>query len=168
MPVEIRRGRSSRFGYKAGAIIILLFLIVALVYRFVKEEVGNFELGISNEDANNLSVICFDINSAFKEREWSRLLAGKLDGKLEVSYNGGRVDILTEDMAIEVDFFKKWKEGIGQALAYGDHFDRAPALALIDDGSVSIEKEQIEAVTSLATEHGIHVFLLRSYHEDDC
>jgi len=43
----------------------------------------------------------------------------------------GRIDLLTEDFAIEVDFIQKWHEGIGQALHYASATGKRPALALV-------------------------------------
>jgi hypothetical protein len=42
-----------------------------------------------------------------------------------------RVDCLTEEYAIEVDWAKKWAEGIGQALFYAQMTNKKPAVALI-------------------------------------
>ena len=45
----------------------------------------------------------------------------------------GRVDVLTDTQAIELDWLKgnKFHEGIGQALHYGDVTGQQPVLALI-------------------------------------
>ncbi len=42
-----------------------------------------------------------------------------------------RVDILTRDEAIEVDFAQKWAESIGQALYYAVLTKRRPAVMII-------------------------------------
>ena len=42
-----------------------------------------------------------------------------------------RVDILTDDLAIEVDFAKKWYEAIGQATHYARLTKKKPAILLI-------------------------------------
>lgn len=42
-----------------------------------------------------------------------------------------RVDILTKDEAIEVDFARKWAESIGQALYYAVLTKRRPAVMII-------------------------------------
>lgn len=48
-----------------------------------------------------------------------------------------RVDILTDEVAYEVDFARKWAEGIGQALHYSVMTERGAGLILI----VKNEKE---------------------------
>ncbi len=51
-------------------------------------------------------------------------------GKLEVPVKFGRVDILTDDYAIEVDRLSKFHEGIGQALHYATETGKKPGLAI--------------------------------------
>lgn len=55
----------------------------------------------------------------------------ELGGQLEVSVPSGRVDILTETHAFEVEMASKWKEAIGQALWYGLQTDRQAGVILI-------------------------------------
>jgi len=45
--------------------------------------------------------------------------------------DGTRVDCLTPDHAIEVDFAHKWYEGVGQALHYSRLTGRCPGVLLI-------------------------------------
>lgn len=45
--------------------------------------------------------------------------------------HGGRVDILTDELAIEVDWAPKWKESIGQALWYGLQTGKQAGIILI-------------------------------------
>ena len=55
-----------------------------------------------------------------------------LQGKVEYRLpDATRVDILTEDLAIEVDFAKKYYEAIGQACHYAEMTGRKPAILLI-------------------------------------
>lgn len=42
-----------------------------------------------------------------------------------------RVDCLTKDLAVEVDFAPKWAECVGQALYYGKMTNKQPACVLI-------------------------------------
>ena len=49
--------------------------------------------------------------------------------------DGARCDILTPDMAIEVDYAPKWAEAIGQSLYYGIAFDRNPGIYLLMKGN---------------------------------
>lgn len=45
--------------------------------------------------------------------------------------DGTRVDCLTENYAIEVEFAKKWREAIGQALHYAFKTERQAGIVLI-------------------------------------
>ena len=53
---------------------------------------------------------------------------GKLEHRLE---DNTRVDILTDDLAIEVDFANKWYEAVGQACHYSTMTGKRPAILLI-------------------------------------
>ncbi len=76
----------------------------------------------------------FDLPSGSKEAAWRDALAAELGGLAEVSIEGGRIDVLTDDLAIEVDWQHKWHEGLGQALHYADATERDGAVALIAYG----------------------------------
>lgn len=53
-------------------------------------------------------------------------------GRTEVSTpGGGRVDCLTDQYAIEVDFAPKWAEAVGQSLYYAGQTGRKPAILLV-------------------------------------
>ena len=54
--------------------------------------------------------------TAHPERWYQERAAEKLGGKMEVRVSDGRVDIVTETHAIEVEKAAKWKHAIGQAL----------------------------------------------------
>lgn len=49
-------------------------------------------------------------------------LVSHIGGKKEVRTPSGDIDILTECQVIEVKYFRSWKSGVGQVLAYGLHF----------------------------------------------
>ena len=57
-------------------------------------------------------------------------------GKLEVVLKHGRADIVNDEYAIEVDFAKKWKEGIEQCLRYATDTRKKPGLVLITGKNV--------------------------------
>jgi hypothetical protein len=66
------------------------------------------------------------------EPEWSKYLSWKWNGEAEHrTVDGSRVDVLTDDMAWEVEWCKKWKESIGQALFYGVVTGRKPGVVLL-------------------------------------
>lgn len=54
------------------------------------------------------------------------------EGEAEVALKDGtRVDCLTDDYAVEVDYAYKWAESIGQSLYYANMTGKAPAVLLI-------------------------------------
>lgn len=60
-------------------------------------------------------------------REWCPIGA-EVEFRLE---DGTRVDCLTDEYAIEVDWAHKWAEAIGQSLYYADQTGRKPGILLI-------------------------------------
>lgn len=66
------------------------------------------------------------------ERYYQTKLCNNLDGEMEYTLKDRtRVDCLTNEYAIEVDFAKKWAESIGQSLYYAEMTGRKPAVGLI-------------------------------------
>ena len=65
------------------------------------------------------------------EAQYTRMINEKLQGKMEYSVTSGRVDILTETHAIEVERANKWKQAIGQSLWYGLQTTKKPGIILI-------------------------------------
>ena len=68
----------------------------------------------------------------YKEKYYQTQLCNDLDGVMEQSLlDRTRVDCLTDEYAIEVDFAKKWAESIGQSLYYAEMTGKKPAVGLI-------------------------------------
>lgn len=67
------------------------------------------------------------------ELEYCREIAAEMTGAtLEYhTPDGSRVDILTAEVAFEVDYAPKYAEGIGQSLFYGLATNRRPGLILL-------------------------------------
>jgi hypothetical protein len=65
------------------------------------------------------------------ESYYSEVLAEQLNGITEYKVDGGRIDILTHEYAIEVKRASEWKHSIGQALWYGLQTNRSPGIILI-------------------------------------
>jgi len=66
------------------------------------------------------------------ERDECERLASKYNARVEVTLSdGSRCDLLSKEYAIEVDWAKKWPEGIGQSLLYAELTGRKPALILL-------------------------------------
>jgi hypothetical protein len=83
-------------------------------------------------------------------------LAERINGEPEVTIDGGRVDIVTERYAIEVDFLRKWKEGIGQSQFYSNKTHKLPALFLIHDRG-QIDSRVLKLAADEAQRLGIHL-----------
>lgn len=98
------------------------------------------------------------------EKHYQAYICDQLGGEVEHRLEGGeRVDCLTEDYAIEVDFAPKWAESIGQSLFYASETGTAPAVVLIiEEEKYKKHPEHIDAVNS-AFELGIKVWIIRNY-----
>ena len=68
---------------------------------------------------------------AQSEADYIRTIAAHWGAETEVAVASGRVDILTDAYAIEVERASKWKNAIGQSLWYGLQKDRAAGIVLL-------------------------------------
>jgi len=82
-----------------------------------------------------LQALLFSKNLHF-EKYYQNKFCSKIGGVAEyVLEDRTRVDCLTDEYAIEVDFAKKWAESIGQALYYAKMTGKKPAIYLIIEKS---------------------------------
>lgn len=65
------------------------------------------------------------------EADYQKSWANKHGGRTEVVVPNGRVDIVTKTHAIEVEYARKWKNAIGQALWYSIQTNKKPGIVLI-------------------------------------
>jgi len=80
----------------------------------------------------NIVLFSFTLNAQnLSENEYSDLINQYFQGEQEVTVQSGRVDILTDEYALEVEFANKWKNSIGQALWYGQQTGKQPGIVLI-------------------------------------
>ena len=81
------------------------------------------------------------------ERHYQEKAAKELGGKLEVQVPDGRVDIVTDDYAIEVEFAAKWKQAIGQALWYAMQTNKKAGIVIVcenaDEANAAIRLESV-------------------------
>lgn len=110
--------------------------------------------------------VSFDLPSGAKESLWRDALATALHGKIEVRIPEGRVDVVTETEAIEVDFQHKWKEGIGQCLVYAKSLGKKPVLALITysrtpEDMTAATQALLENVEEHCKANGIRLLVMR-------
>jgi len=75
--------------------------------------------------------ITLSLNGQHYEADYIELINKEMGGHTEVSVTSGRVDILTADYAIEVEFANKWKQAIGQSLWYGLQTNKTPGIVLV-------------------------------------
>lgn len=75
------------------------------------------------------------VGQSISESDWQVAFNNMvMRGKLEVRLPTGRVDIMTDEYAVEVDRVKNYRDGIKQALQYAAATKRKPCLALYMDG----------------------------------
>lgn len=80
--------------------------------------------------------------------------------KMEVPIKYGRVDLLTDEYAIEVDRLDKFHEAIGQALHYARETGKKPALAIFIAEASSGDKEKLKYVMALCNHYKIKVWFI--------
>jgi hypothetical protein len=171
MPIDIINKMSFSKTLKIGALIVVSFIIIAFLIR-INRNSDYDQKSISNTtliaDLSNsvllVPAIYLDVNDSSLEKYWTQELANKLKGQTEVSIENGRIDVITETYAIEVDFIKKWKEGLGQAIHYGKVTGKIPTLALITQSSWNnLGKKhikEIKYIDMVCIEKGIKLILL--------
>jgi len=95
------------------------------------------------------------------EAEEVERLASKYNGEVEVRlHDGSRVDLLTSTHAIEVDYSRKWAEGIGQSLHYSILTNRKPGLILLVKNP-SKEWRSIQRASRVCGKYGIDIYIER-------
>ena len=93
------------------------------------------------------------------EKYYQTIMCNKLGGKIEyVLFDKTRVDCLTREYAIEVDWAKKWAEGIGQSLYYASITHKKPAVGLIVGGSK--DQKYLKRLKTVADELNIKIIIL--------
>lgn len=108
----------------------------------------------------SLSLIaCNGKEKKFNEKHYQTELCNKLGGEMEVVLKDKtRVDCLTDEYAIEVDFAKKWAEGIGQSLYYAEMTGKKPAIGLIM--IKDSDSRYLKRLNHLAGTYSIKIFIL--------
>lgn len=109
--------------------------------------------------ARGADVYTLPVPAGSLEAVWRDALAKELHGTVEHRIPWGRVDVLTGDLAIEIDYSHKWHECLGQAIHYGLATERIGVMALIDEKGW--DAERIEYAEQVAKRHGIKVITLR-------
>jgi hypothetical protein len=68
------------------------------------------------------------------------------------------LNCLTDNYAIEVDWAKKWAEGIGQSLYYAEMTNKKPAVALIVGEQ---DQRYLNRINKVASKAGITIMEIR-------
>lgn len=93
---------------------------------------------------------------SYYQQKWCTEHRGQLEYKLD---DGTRVDCLTDEYAVEVEFAPKWAEAVGQSLYYSYRTGKRAAVVLI------IEQPKhgryLERLKSLSKKHNIIVFTIK-------
>lgn len=119
--------------------------IIALLFYFLFEG----DLSLKNEEDG----------AKHDEKYYQTKMCSELGGEMEyVLFDKARVDCLTNEYAIEVDFAKKWAEGIGQSLYYAEITGKKPAIGLIVSGDD--DEKYIKRVKTVADKFDIKIILL--------
>jgi hypothetical protein len=107
----------------------------------------------------------FDLASGSKEKLWQAALATNVGGKCERKIEAGRIDIETDTEVYEVDRQDKWKEGMGQALAYATETQKKAVLALISSAQgpqnmQQLSRERFDFVYSICSTNNVRLLIL--------
>ena len=103
------------------------------------------------------------LTPSITENHWQVAFNKKVTkGQLEYPIIGGRVDILTDDYAIEVEKISTWENGIIQALKYAKATNRQAGLAVyIDRDDKALEK--FKQAKEFCEQKGIKLWLINEY-----
>lgn len=107
----------------------------------------------------------FDLPSGVKESVWRDAFAERVGGKTEVRIQAGRIDVATEAKVFELDWPHKWKEGMGQALAYAGETGKKPVLVLISysQGPKNLQarsQARFDQAEQECARHGVRMIVL--------
>jgi len=98
------------------------------------------------------------------EREYQQAWCDEHAGRMEVRLtDGARVDCVTKNYAIEVDYAHKWAEAIGQSLYYGIMLGKRPGVLLIVGPN---DKDFVQRLKTTAKANGIRVWYTARRDDD--
>lgn len=104
---------------------------------------------------------CFGTTS-LHERDYQRFWCEKHDGVVEyVLPDRTRVDCLTREYAVEVEYAHKWAESIGQSLFYARMTGKRPGIVLImrEKG----DERYLKRLRKVAGDDGIKVWTIKPH-----
>jgi len=165
MSIVIKKKKPITHGIKVAVVTVAIFVIIGLVVKLTKksnQEIPNPSQSFTQLLTANSHLLVPSVRlhvlADAPENAWVAALSEFTGGKKEVKVDFGRADVLTESYAIEVDFLRKWKEGLGQALLYADVTNLIPVLALIAPDPVN--EDLLKQIEGLCTKKGVKLILL--------
>lgn len=90
----------------------------------------------------------------YYQEQWCEAVKGKAEVRLD---DGTRVDCLTADFAVEVEFAHKWAESIGQAEYYALKTNRRPGVLLIMGPD---DQRYLTRLQTVSTANGITIWTI--------
>lgn len=152
--------------------VIVISLVVGFcllgIKRLIKPKQDNHISENKQEEQNYhietltdylLPVLRVPVDIKAHESEWCNALAKALLGETEVTTEHGRVDVLTDRFAIEVDRLAKWHEAIGQASHYAETTKKKATIALIILPNDNLDK--LELIDKTCANKGIKLIILQ-------
>jgi hypothetical protein len=73
----------------------------------------------------------FSQSNDWNENEHADFIQALIGGEREHSVESGRIDLLTDEYAFEIEWANKWKDAIGQAIWYGLQTNKKPGIILL-------------------------------------
>lgn len=102
----------------------------------------------------------FSATRLHTEKYYQNLWAKEHNAQTECTLKDkSRVDCVTENYALEVDFADKWAEAIGQSLYYGLCLNKKPAILLIMENCPK-DIKHLNKLTKVAQTYGIKIFTI--------
>jgi hypothetical protein len=124
-------------------LIIIILVILSIAYWFINKQEPK------KEKIKNIK-----LNEKYYQTKFCTKLNGIIEYRLK---DTTRVDCLTDEYAIEVDWAKKWAEGIGQSLYYGLMTNKKPAVALIVGKK---DKKFLKRLKKVTSKFNIKIFII--------
>jgi len=87
--------------------------------------------------------------------------------KMEVSVKYGRIDLLTDDYAIEVDSLEKFHEAIGQVLHYAKETGKKPGIAFFIMEPKQGDQDKLKYLIRLCNYYKIKVWFINEELEKE-
>jgi hypothetical protein len=95
------------------------------------------------------------------ERDYQKIFCKNLNGKIEYRLiDRSRIDCLTSEYAIEIDYGKKWAEAIGQSLYYSYMTNRKAGIGIIVDLKSKSDSRYLKRLYEVTKKLNIKVFII--------